>query len=246
MYDQQYPRASLISDACKIIVHSNSLSYGVGSSSNAARWPDVAATLAPLQGSGITIVNNSVSAQSISTLGTAPSTMMGTAAAAVDNVLDPAKLNVLVAWEGINELTQNGINAAACLASYEAYFAARRAAATAAGARLWIIVGTSTPAQSASLSNSQMIARNEAFKAVNAALRDNYRALGADDCCDVAGAEPFDTIFRNGDYSAAAFRAARVYTRSDGAADDNIHFGDAGYRITAHAFAHAFKRVRIR
>ena len=67
----QYPRALITSAAMNILAHGNSLTAGTGTSSNAARWSDVAQGLL-----GISVANNGVGGQSIQGMKTTATTVI--------------------------------------------------------------------------------------------------------------------------------------------------------------------------
>jgi lysophospholipase L1-like esterase len=225
-----YPRAPLSS--LNILAHGNSLTAGVGAgaSANAARWTDVAAARL-----GIVVANYGVGGQSIQG-------MKSTAPTVIDANLQAGKLNVLVAWEFTNEVSTNGRDPVAAHNQWVSYCNARRAAALAAGKKLYIITVGLIPA-GAGATSAITDARMAAMIAANNLLRANYRAY-SDQFVDLASMEPFKSLYAGGDWSTSAFDSASVYHRSDGTADDRVHLGDAGYAMVGRAIAQAIKRVR--
>ncbi len=232
MIPRPYPRAPITSSAMNIMAHGNSLTQGVGAgaSSNAKRWTDVAQGIL-----GIGVSNQGVGGQSIQGMKT-------TATSVIDPNLVAGKLNVLVAWEFTNEVSGNGRDAVAAHNQWASYCNARRAAATAAGKKLYIITVGLIPAGAGAtptITNERMAA----MIAADGLLRKNYRTY-SDQFVDLAAFEPWKSLYAGGDWSTSAFDAASVYHRSDGTADDRVHLGDAGYALVGQIIAQAIKRVR--
>ncbi len=230
MGPRNYPRAPITSAAMNVLAHGNSLTAGTGTSSNAARWTDVAQGLL-----GIAVANNGVGGQSIQGMKT-------TATSVIDPNLAAGKLNVLIGWEFTNEVSTNGRDAAAAHAQWVSYCNSRRAAAASAGRSLYIITVGLIPAAAGTtttISNERMAA----MIAANNLLRANYRSY-SDQFVDLAAHEPWKSLYAGGDWSTTAFDAAGVYHRSDGTADDRVHMGDSGYALVGQIIAQAIKRVR--
>lgn len=232
-----YPRATVAGASMKIIAHGNSLVIGTGNgaSGSAASWPTVMQSLSPLAGAGVTVLNRGSGGQGITQ-------MLSSAATAVDANLDPAKLNVLMAWEFTNEVRTNGYNAGAAMTKWIQYCNERRAAAVAAGAELCIVTMTVIPA-AAGNTQSERDQRARAMASVNTLMRANYRSY-ADILLDVAAVEPFATLFRNDVWTQATFDAVPEYLRSDNGVVDSVHLGDLGYAQIAAPAARAVTRVR--
>jgi hypothetical protein len=241
---RRYPRAPVSSSALKIIVHANSLGFGAGTSSTNKRWPSVMNTLAPLAGKGISISNVSVAGMGIVT-NSGAGTMTATAPSSVDPLLDPAKLNVLFIHEFINELKGNSNNVNAAMSAWAAYCQARRTAAANAGAKLFIVTMTTTPAGAAPAGQGQswVDARMAAIRGCNESMRRNYRGY-ADLLIDMAAVEPFASMYAANVWTPAAFQASGLWAMSDGSADDYTHFGDSGYALMAAVAARAIPRIR--
>ena len=229
-----YPRAPITSAAMNILAHGNSLTAGVGAgaSSSAARWTDVAQGLL-----GVGVSNHGVGGQSIQAMRTS-------ATSVIDPNLAAGKLNVLVAWEFTNEVSTNGRNAVAAHAQWVTYCNERRAAAAAAGRKLYIITVGLIPA-AAGATTTITNERMAAMASANSLLRTNFRSY-SDQFIDLAAHEPWKSLYAGGDWSTAAFDAIGVYHRSDGTADDRVHLGDAGYAQVGKIIAQAIKRVRTR
>ena len=230
MGPRNYPRAPITSAAMNILAHGNSLTAGTGTSSNAARWTDVAQGLL-----GIAVANNGVGGQSIQGMKT-------TATSVIDPNLATGKLNVLIGWEFTNEVSTNARDAAAAHAQWVSYCSARRAAAASAGRSLYIITVGLIPA-AAGATTTITNERMAAMIAANNLLRTNYRSY-SDQFVDLAAHEPWKSLYAGGDWSTTAFDAAGVYHRSDGTADDRVHMGDSGYALVGQIIAQAVKRVR--
>jgi lysophospholipase L1-like esterase len=168
--------------------------------------------------------------------------MKSTAPTVIDANLQAGKLNVLIAWEFTNEISGNGRDPVAAHTQWASYCNARRAAAAAAGKKLYIITVGLIPA-GAGATTAITDSRMAAMIAANRLLRANYRTY-SDQFVDVAAMEPFRSLYAGGDWSTSAFDSASVYHRSDGTADDRVHLGDAGYALVGKTIAQAVKRVR--
>lgn len=236
---RRYPRAPIASAGMKIIVHANSIGFGAGTTSTSKRWSAVMNTLQPLAGKGLTISNVSVAGMGIAT-NSGAGTMMATAPTSVDPLLDPTRLNVLMIHEFINELKGNNFNATAAMNSWATYCAARRTAAATAGAKLFIITMTTTPAGEAPAGQGQawVNSRMASIADCNERMRKGYRAY-ADMLIDIAAAEPFRSMYVANDWTPAAFVASGLW-----GAEDLTHFGDSGHAIKAAVIARAISRIR--
>lgn len=233
----------------KIIAHGNSYTRGIGSgaSDSAHTWPALCAGFYPLAGTGLAVDNQGVNGQSLVTLGSAPSTMLGTGPTAVDARTVAGRLNILIVWEGQNELAQNGQNAANCFAAHATYIAARRAAAQAAGKKLWIIVTTMWQGYSPS-GPADTRARGVIKQAVNNELRARYREIGANQLMDMGALWPYGDFYQRdtwlqSEYINTTYQGAGVWDRSDATPDDYSHPGDSGQSLNAQYFARALARV---
>jgi lysophospholipase L1-like esterase len=235
-----YPRAPVSLDDMQIICHGNSLTNGAGSSGASAKWPAVTATLSPLSGTGISLVNAGVNGQRIASPG-----MRTTGPTAVDAILSTTKLNVLFAWEFTNELSNNGWFPVSAHNQLVAYCNERKAAAVSAGAQLHIIVVTVLPFRTIAASQTDTDNHMAGVVTVNETMRKNYRTY-ADQLMDLAAHEPWASMYAANDWSNAAFAAQSFYNRSDGVANDNVHPGDAAYARIAQIAAHAITRVRLK
>ena len=226
-----YPRAPLTSAAVKIICHGNSHVAGEGAASTSLRWTDRMVALTP----GITMVNTGVGGQSITA-------MIGNASTAVDAHLDATKLNILFAQEFGNEMAANGRDAAAAHAKWVTYCDARRAAASAAGKRLYIITVGLHPTGAAT-TYAGTLARVASVQAANALIRANWRNY-CDQFVDLGEFAPFKALFDGGSYHEADFLACGMYSRDDGTPLDRVHMGNAGHARVGQIMAQALKRVR--
>ena len=230
MIPRPYPRAPITTARMNIIAHGNSLTAGSGASSAAAQWTAVAQGIL-----GIGVNNQGIGGQSIQGMKT-------TAPSAVDANLQANKLNVLVGWEFTNEVSTNGRDAGAAHTQWASYCNARRAAAAAAGRKLYIITVGLIPA-GAGASPAATSERMAAMTAADGLLRKSYRSY-SDQFVDLSANEPWKSLCAGGDWSTTAFDRAGVYHRSDGIADDRVHMGDSGYARVGQIIAQAIKRVR--
>lgn len=232
-----YPRAPITSSAMKIICHGNSHVAGEGASSTTTRWTGVLGTLAPVTGTGVSIVNSGIGGQSITA-------MLGNAATAVDAQLESGKLNVLIGQEFGNEMAANGRDAAAAHAKWVTYCNARRAAAVSQGKRLYIITVGLHPTGAAT-TYPETLARIASVLAANTLIRDNYRSY-CDQFVDLAAFAPFSTLFEGGDFTVGAFQANGMYSRDDGTPLDRVHLGNAGHALVGRIIAQALRKVRAK
>jgi hypothetical protein len=184
---------------------------------------------------GVTMVNTGIGGQSITA-------MIGNAATAVDAHLDATKLNILFGQEFGNEMASNGRNAVAAHDKWVTYCNARRAAAAAAGKRLYIITVGLHPTGAAA-TYADTLARVASVKAANALIRANYRDY-CDQFIDLGEFSPFKELFAGGSFLEADFQACGMYSRNDGVALDRVHMGNAGHLLVGSIAAHALKRVR--
>ena len=210
------------SAAVKVVFDGNSLVQGVGATSTPL--PAAFASLVP----GVASVSN---------LGGSGRTwrqmngLDGGSSAAVDAAFDPAKKNVLFAWETTNSVFNAGRSAAQTIQDATDYIAARRAAHP--GWR--IVLLTSIPRQPG-------LAGNQAMASVDAAFLANYRAMGAD---AVVNVRRQGSYFNFADYTDATFANDPNGYWSE-AAGGRVHLRDPAYQLIAGWCSEAFKRLRAR
>ena len=206
----------------KVVFDGNSLVQGVGATSTPL--PAAFASLVP----GVASVSN---------LGGSGRTwrqmngLDGGSSAAVDAAFDPAKKNVLFAWETTNSVFNAGRSAAQTIQDATDYIAARRAAHP--GWR--IVLLTSIPRQPG-------LAGNQAMASVDAAFLANYRAMGAD---AVVNVRRQGSYFNFADYTDATFANDPNGYWSE-AAGGRVHLRDPAYQLIAGWCSEAFKRLRAR
>lgn len=226
-----YPRAALAGENINVIGAGNSHMAGEGASVAANNWFSKLAAQYP----GVTFTNVGIGGQRIQS-------MIDNAAAQVDNRLVAGKINVLFAQEFGNEMANNGRNAAAAHAKWVSYCNARRAAAKAAGKRLYIITVGLHPT-GAGATYADTLARIASVQAANALIRADFRSY-CDQFIDLAAFGPFASLFAGGDFTVPAFTASGMYSRDDGVALDRVHMGNAGHALVGRVAAEAFRRVR--
>jgi hypothetical protein len=229
-----------------VVVDANSLAAGLGTSNGTTKaYPALLPSLAPLSGTGTTVQNRSESGRSIVTLGTAPSTLQGTRAAAVA-AMAPGKRNLLITHEVVNELTQNGNNVGTTMNALWQFLTDIRADATAAGKQMQVLLLTCEIGRTSALAEPALLARIEAVKECNMRIRAEYRKY-AEFLGDMAWEHPWRAIEDGGDYSAAAFAAVNaalpIWTRNDGGPLDYLHYGDYGQTYRAAIIARYLRQV---
>lgn len=241
---RRYPRAPITAATMNLMGHGNSLMFGAGTSSASKRWLSQMLLLPPFAGKGMTVRNAGVAGMGIST-NSGAGTMTASAPTSIDPYYDPAKLNVLFLHEFINDLKGNSNNVSMSLNGFASYVAARRAAAASAGAKLFVIAMTTTPAGAAPAGQGQawVNARMTAIAACNAAMRAEPRRY-CDLLVDIAAMEPFASMYAANVWTPAAFQATGLWAISDGSGDDYTHFGDSGYARMAAVAALAAPRIR--
>lgn len=211
------------SASVKVVFDGNSLVQGIG------------ATSTPLPTAFGNLVGSTIA--SVSNLGGSGRTwrnmngLDGGSSASVDAAFDPAKTNVLFAWETTNSVCNVGRTAAQTIQDATDYIAARRAAHP-----TWrIVLLTSIPRQQADPANQTLAAVDAAFLA-------NYRAMGAD---AVVNVRRQGSYFNFADYSAGTFaNDPNGYWYE--AAGGRVHLRDPAYQLIAGWCLEAFKRVRRR
>jgi hypothetical protein len=236
---RRYPRAPITSASMNLMGHGNSLMYGSGTSSSSKRWLSQMLLLPPFAGKGMTVRNAGVAGMGIST-NSGAGTMTASAPTSIDPHYDPARLNVLFLHEFINDLKGNSNNVTLSLNAFANYVAARRAAAANAGARLFVVAMTTTPAGEAPSGQGQawVNARMTAIASCNAAMRADPRRY-CDLLIDIAATQPFASMYAADDWTPAAFVATGLW-----GADDLTHFGDSGHTLMAAAAARGAPRIR--
>lgn len=208
-----------------IVTDGNSLTAGIGGTS----WATQIKPLAPLNNLG-TVTNVSVNGQTTDN-------MINTASD-VDGAWAAGKKNILIVWEGTNQicnLSQTGLSAAQKL---QTYIAARRAAHT------WdrVVIVTCLPRQTSNGAQATLD-QNVWLDDYNAYLRANWRAMGADALVDVrAPGSPFNIA----NYAMQTFEdlAASSGLWAASETGNHIHLNDAGYLVIATMIAAALHRLR--
>lgn len=236
------------SSSVQCIGHGNSLTLGTGSTTG-NRWTDQIQNLAPLSGTGIAPANNGVGGQRIFFANNGFVDMINTGPTAVDALLSSTKTTILFAWEGTNELGANGNDPVAAYAAWRTYCLNRKSRAAALGKALKIISVTCNPYAGLSNTDAAYNIKNQAVRAFNDLLRAGYHEH-SDYLCDIANYADFGAInaaaaANGGVYTQAMLKTSPVFVRSDGTADDWVHYGNYGYGIVAAGFAETLKLVRV-
>lgn len=242
-----YPRRKWAGATDVVVVDANSLAAGLGTSNGTTKaYPALLPSTAPLAGTGVVVQNRSESGRSIVTLGTAPSTLQGTRAAAVAAMV-AGKRNLLITHEVVNELTQNGNNVDTTMTGLWQFLTDIRADATAAGKQMQALLLTCEIGRTSALSEPALLDRIEAVKECNRRIRVGYRQY-VEYLGDMAWEYPWKGIEDAGDYSAAAFAAVNavlpIWTRNDGGPLDYLHYGDYGQAYRTKIISRYLKRIR--
>lgn len=183
---------------------------------------------------GLTIRNAGAGSQYITTdplnpgVRTSGNNMMFTAVTVVDPYLDPAKLNVLFAFECINTAIGN-FTAQQIYNAWAAYYTQRKAAAAAVGAKLHICQPLSCPAYIGTDPNetvqSAINALNVTMAATNSLIRANP-ALVCDSYVELDKIPSF--ILPN--FLPGSFDASGAYSTTP----DRVHPNDTGHGLIAN------------
>ena len=239
----------------KIIAAGNSIIYGQGATDRATLcWVKLLETLAPLVGTGATVLNNGVGGNTIS----APKPGYGSMMARLSTdiaALDVSKLNIVICGEFTNEIgaamvaTGASANGAAAHAAWVTYFAAFRAAAKAKGARVLMITTSTIPAGAPNNATAAELAyaldiNENGYKVANTIMRSTWRSY-ADAIIDIAALPVFAAMFANSTYTYAALAATGLY-RQYGGLIDGYHPGDAGYAYMVTAAPAVLKKLPAR
>lgn len=210
-----------------VVCLGNSLTFGEGASGLGFKWPFVIGTLPPLAGTGIAPINAGVEGDTIDN-------MIARLGSVLSPHLNSGRTTYLLLQEFTNQLPQNALSTTNAQARWLTLIAsARSLAAGVAGAVLKVITMTTTPALiSSAYEGVNDVAFNVAVNVTNAWQRANWRTW-ADGIADEAGLQVFQPLLSAGTYTQAEFHAAGIWQRSDGVAEDDIHFGNTGYGLLA-------------
>jgi hypothetical protein len=209
----------------------NSLFAGVGASSGANRVPEKTGSLAPLAGTGSTVVNLGVSGQTWRQMDGLDSGN----AADVDAAWVAGKTNILIVWETTNAVFNAGRTGIQAAQDEAQYIADRKAV------HPWKVVALTTiPRQNAD-AQATLDAKNAELVAADNYMRRNYRSMGIDVLVDLrAPGSPF--AFAN--YLPTTWDAqAGLWNEASGG---RVHLSDAGYLIVAQMVASGLRRIPIR
>lgn len=214
-----------VSSAVNVRGDGNSLMAGTGGTSLTTQLEG----RAPL--SGFTILNYGIAGQN--------TLQMISAATDVDGGWVAGKTNVLLLWEGSNNICNIGRSAAQSVQDMADYIAARQAV------HPWkILLLTCLPRQT---SNGQVQTTSQSIEIdnYNALLRANYRAIGAHVLVDIrAAGSPFNMA----DYNNATFESMATANGlwATGETGNHIHLSTAGYGVIADYIVPALRRVPAR
>lgn len=208
----------------KLIAHGNSYVAGYDATPTPVEtcpnnFLNQSLTHVPLLGTGVSWLNTGVGSMTISPWGST-NNMQQTGAVSVDANLDPSKLNVVLMWEGINEIASNGQDGVAAYAQYQIYYAARKAFAHSNTVRTHFVLLTSIPCWYGSTTQPGDQLTINAHNAAHVVLNDLIRTQGIGQVCDsymdIAG----DPVFSFGgphftDYLQSKFNTYPYYSNID-------------------------------
>ena len=219
----------------------NSLVLGQGGAGTTL--PGVLSSLSPLLGAGVTVTNLGVGGQTTKNMdGLSDGASPSTSTADVDGAFVGGRTNVLLVWEGTNDLYYNG-SAAAAAANLGAYIAHRKAAHPWRVVLLTVIPRLNNATTTAGDTDAAL---NGKIDVLNATLRSTWRSLGADALADVAApGTAYGALMTAGVWTPAAFDAAGaggLYYTGDGAGV-RVHQTAAGYTYLASLVAPALARL---
>lgn len=217
-----------------MVIDGNSLVAGVGASGATKYMSAQLQAMAPIS-NVVTITNKGVGGQTIDN--------MITAGFNIDALYVAGKKNILLAWEGTNQIISNNITGAAAGVKMGNYVAARLAAN--AGWKI-VLIGT-IPRQSVGAYTQNVGGVNGAnaeLIAYDNYLRDNWRAMGAKEFITLRNA---GSIFVLPDYTSGSFEnPPYINYEAAGESTAHIHLNDLGYNAVAQIVAAALRRLPSR
>ncbi len=149
------------------------------------------------------------------------------------------KPNVLLLWEGSNNICNIGRSAAQSVADMGTYIAARQAV------HPWKIVLLTCLPRQTNNGQAQTTSQSLELDQYNTLLRANYRAIGAHVLVDVRqSGSPFNMA----DYNMATFNnmATANGLWASGETDNHIHLSTAGYSVVADYIVQGLRRLPAR
>jgi lysophospholipase L1-like esterase len=219
-----------LSATTNVVIEGNSLVQGNGATSSVTSMPGRVQTIPPVS-SNLTVSNRGVNGWNIDNL--------AGNSAAIDALYVAGKKNVLVIWEGTNQIFGVGTSAAATISRMQSLVSARLAA------HPWSIVLVTTLPRESDYSGATLIAKNNDLITYNNALLANYRAWGAKACVDVRQAgSPFANV--TSPYADSNFDSVGNIWDPAGGVGYRVHLNDAGYLLVAQMVSAALRRLSIR
>lgn len=216
------------SSGVKIVCDGNSLTH---SFNTGTPYPTLLKPLAPLS-NAVTIVNSGASGQN--------TTSMIDNASDIEVQYDATKTNILIVWEGTNQMGVPAQTAALAAAEMKRYIGLRLEAHP----DRMIMLLTTAPRQNGG-TEAVHAALNARFDEYNDILRANYRAWGVKVLVDVRAPGSPWAFFS---YTRADFDASQANTGVWAANEVNTytHFSTAGYTAIANMVAAGLRRMPAR
>lgn len=228
-----FKRLTYSASAVAATIDGNSLVAGSLASGPSFYLSAQVAALAPISGQ-FSITNRGIGSQTIRQM----NGLDGGSATDVDGSYVAGKTNILIVWEGTNSIQSAGRTGLQAASDMADYCSARLAA------NPWrIIILTALPRYESGAALGRTINQvNAEIDTFNAAVRSQWRSMGAVGYCDVRpSGGPFDLP----DYTLASFeRAQTIGLWGADAGGNHVHLNDAGFAYVAQQLALALKRVR--
>jgi hypothetical protein len=174
----------------------------------------------------------------------------GGSGSTIDALYNPSKTNILIAWEGHNDMLGLGKTAAQAFADAQTYTSQRLAANPG-----WKIIHmTCLPGYYQSWDDTASAAGNAKLDQYNDLLRAGWRGTGAKALVEVRQAgSPFVLAdYKRTTFAAATYQGQSIWSPNDqqggGGTGQNqfIHCSDIGYGYLAQIVANVLKRLPAR
>ncbi len=207
------------------VTDGNSLTVGQEATPG-SEYPTVLGTRLTNQGSDAAMTNVAVGGQTTQD-------MEADAVTTVDNLINGSKRNILLAWEGRNDLNQNdGLSVADAYANYKEYCQNRQAAG-------WeVITATILPSWTAAYNGDSTVTGYNALNtdrlAFNALLRADQNLY--DGFVDFALNTDINTFGNNEQGGYVYSSVTRPTTSDNGLFADGTHLEDEGYQVVSNMF----------
>lgn len=231
------------SSAVNIVFHGNSLVFGQSGAT-------VPVGAMPYQVQHQAPVNNTTLCQNLGVNGQSWGQMLsGGSGDSVDALYDPTRTNILIAWEGHNDMLGQGKTPEQAFADAQTYTSQRLAAHPG-----WRVIHmTCLPAYYQSWNDAQSADGNSKLDRYNELLRIGWSNIGAKALVEVRPkGSPFDLQnYNKSTFAAAAFQGQSIWSPNDqqggGGVGQNqfVHCSDIGYSIIAQFVSSVLKRLPV-